>query len=158
MAAPYTPRQGQFLAYIHAYTRLHRQPPSEMEMAAYFGVSPPSVHQTIVALENRGLIQRTPGQARSIQVLLSPRELPDLDSGHAPLYQGPAFESNYPDLAQWILGGGWVELGQTDYTRSMARALDEGGMVWEGKERYACLDDLLRDLNEGIAQWTQENA
>ena|SRR2546430_5600342 len=158
MAAPYTLRQGQFLAYIHAYTRLHRQPPSEAEMAAFFGVSPPSVHQMVVTLERRGLIARTPGQARSLRVLLPPTALPDLDSGQTPLRQEPAFEATYPHLAQWIMGGGWVELGRTDYTRSMARALDEGGMVWEGKESYTGLDELLQDLNEGIAQWSKENA
>jgi len=157
MAASYTPRQGQFLAFIHAYTRLHRQPPSEMEMAKYFGVTPPSVHQMVVGLQNRGLIQRLPGQARSIRVLVPPRGLPDLESGQAPLRLGPAFEECYPDLARWIMGGGWVELGRTEGFPSMARALDEGGMVWEGKERYRNMDDLLRELNEGIAQWTEEN-
>jgi SOS-response transcriptional repressor LexA len=157
MAAPYTPRQGQFLAFIHAYTRLHRQPPSEMEMATYFGVSPPSVHQMVVTLQNRGLIERHPGQARSIRVLVPPKELPDLESGQTPLRLGPAFEESYPDLADWIMGGGWVELGQTEDTPSMARALDTGGMVWEGKERYQNVDDLLRELNEGIGQWNEEN-
>lgn len=157
MTAPYTPRQGQFLAYIHAYTRLHKQPPSEMEMATYFGVSPPSVHQMVVTLENRGLLQRTPGQARSLRILIPSKELPNLETGETPLRVGPAFETSYPDLASWVMGGGWVELGQTDCTRSMVRALDEGGMVWEGKERYQNLDDLLRDLNEGIAQWNEEN-
>jgi DNA-binding MarR family transcriptional regulator len=84
MAAPYTPRQGQFLAYIHAYTALHRQPPSEAEMAAFFGVSAPSAHQMVVTLERRGLVERTPGQVRSIRVLLLPTAIPDLDSGQAP--------------------------------------------------------------------------
>jgi SOS-response transcriptional repressor LexA len=158
MAAPYTPRQGQFLAYIHAYIRLHRHAPTEMEMANYFGVSPPSVHQMVVALQNRGLIQRLPGQARSIRVLVSPRDLPDLESGQTPLRVGPAFEECYPDLAGWIMGGGWVELGKTDCVSSMARALDAGGMVWEGKERYRNMDDLLRELNEGIARWNEEDA
>ena len=158
MAAPYTPRQGQFLAYIHTYTRLHRQPPSEAEMAAFFGVSPPSVHQMVVTLERRGLIERTPGQARSLRVLVPPTALPDLDSGQTPLRQEPAFEATYPHLARWVIGGGWVELGHTDDTRSMARALDEGGMVWEGKESYTGLDELLQDLDEGIARWSEENA
>ena len=54
--------------------------------------------------------------------------------------------------------GGWVELGRTGDTRSLARALDEGGMVWEGKDSHPGLDELLWDLNEGIAQWTEENA
>jgi hypothetical protein len=56
------------------------------------------------------------------------------------------------------MGDGWVELGRTDYTRSMARALDEGGMVWEGKESYPTVEELLRDLDAGIAQWIKENA
>lgn len=158
MAAPYTSRQGQFLAYIQAYTRLHRQPPSEMEMATYFSVSPPSAHQMVVALENRGLIQRMPGQARSIRVLVPSKDLPELESGGAALRLGPEFEASYPDLANWVMGGGWVELGQTETTPSMARALDEGGLVWEGRGHYQNMDDLLRDLNEGIARWNEENS
>jgi len=39
----------------------------------------------------------------------------------------------------------------------MARALDEGGMVWEGKTKYKSIDDLLDDLEAGIAQWLEEN-
>ncbi len=39
---------------------------------------PPSVHQMILTLETRGLIERTPGQARSIRLLISREELPDL--------------------------------------------------------------------------------
>jgi hypothetical protein len=34
----------------------------------------------------------------------------------------------------------------------MTRVLDEGGLVWEGKERYIDLDDMLADVDEGIAQ------
>jgi hypothetical protein len=111
----------------------------------------------VVALQNRGLLQRIPGQARSIRVLVAPRDLPDLESGQTPLRLGPPFEECYSDLARWIMGGGWVELGKTDNTSSMARALDAGGMLWEGKERYRNMDDLLRDLNEGIARWNEEN-
>jgi DNA-binding MarR family transcriptional regulator len=36
------------------------------------------VHQMILTLEARGLIERTPGQAWSIQVLIPREELPDL--------------------------------------------------------------------------------
>ena len=49
-------------------------------MQQYFRVFPPSVHQMILTLEARGLIKRTPGQARSIQVLIPREELPDLES------------------------------------------------------------------------------
>jgi hypothetical protein len=39
----FTPKQGQYLAYIYLYTRLHRRPPAETDMQEYFRVSPPSV-------------------------------------------------------------------------------------------------------------------
>jgi len=47
-------------------------------MQQYFRVSPPSVHQMILTLETHGLVERTPGQARSIRLLISREELPDL--------------------------------------------------------------------------------
>jgi|SRR5579859_4048497 len=75
---PYTEKQGQYLAFIHSYTKTHRRAPSELEMQNYFKVSPPSVHQMVLTLEKRGLIERTPGQGRSIRLLLLGEELPDL--------------------------------------------------------------------------------
>jgi hypothetical protein len=106
----------------------------------------------VVTLEQRGLIQRTPFTSRSIRVLLPPEALPNLETGLAPLQQVAFFESTYPHVAQWIMDGGWVELGRTEGSTSMARALDEGDMFWEGKESYASMDELLRDLDAGIAQ------
>jgi repressor LexA len=158
MSARYTRRQGQYLAYIAAYTRRHGRPPSEAEMAAHFAVSAPSAHQMVDALARRGLIARTAGQARSIRVLLPPESLPALETGRLGPAEAPAFAATYPHLARWIMSSGWVELGRTDWARSLARALDEGGLVWEGKDRYGSVEELLRDLNAGIAQWLAENA
>jgi repressor LexA len=154
MAALFTPRQGQYLAFIHAYTKLRGQPPSEAEIATHFMVSPPSAHQMVVTLERRSLIERQPGQPRSMRVLLPAAAIPDLNSGRTRSQEEPAFEVKYPHIAGWIMDG-WVELGRTDYSRSMARVLDEGGMVWEGKTSYASLDELLSDLDAGIAQSTK---
>ncbi|MBI3694207.1 MAG: MarR family transcriptional regulator [Acidobacteria bacterium] len=78
MKTPYTATQGQYLAFIHYYTKIHRCPPSEADMQLYFRVTPPSVHQMIVTLHTRGLIERIPGQPRTIRVLVPPEELPDL--------------------------------------------------------------------------------
>ena len=75
----YTQKQGQYLAFIHYYRKIHGCTPSEAEMQQYFRVSPPSVHQMILALEARGPIARTPGQARSIQLLIPRDELPELE-------------------------------------------------------------------------------
>jgi repressor LexA len=74
----FTARQGQYLAFIYAYTRLHRRPPAETDMQRYFCVSPPSVHQMVVTLERAGLIRRQPGVARSIEMLIDPEQLPVL--------------------------------------------------------------------------------
>jgi DNA-binding MarR family transcriptional regulator len=75
----FTPRQGQMLAFIYYYTKIHKCPPAEADIAAYFGVSPPSTHQSIMTLARHGLIARIPGQSRSIRVLLPREDLPDLE-------------------------------------------------------------------------------
>ncbi len=74
----YTPRQGQFLAFMHYYAKLNGCPPAEADMVRYFKITPPSAHQMVVTLERRGLIERVPGQARSIRLLLGREDLPDL--------------------------------------------------------------------------------
>lgn len=76
--SPFTERQGQYLAFIYAYTKIHGRPPGEADLQRYFRVSPPSVHQMILTLERRGLISHTPGTPRSIRLLLEPEELPVL--------------------------------------------------------------------------------
>ncbi|MGB6940946.1 MAG: hypothetical protein WBE37_00950 [Bryobacteraceae bacterium] len=75
----YTAKQGQYLAFIFYYTKIHRVAPAESDMQNYFDVSPPSVHQMVLTLEAKGFIERVPGQARSIRLLIPPRELPDLE-------------------------------------------------------------------------------
>ncbi len=75
----YTPKQGQYLAFIYYYTKIHGRPPAEADMQRYFRTTPPAVHSMVKQLENKGLIERTPRQARSIKLLLSREELPDLD-------------------------------------------------------------------------------
>src|SRR6266576_4154711 len=77
-AKTFTPKQGQYLAFIHLYTRLHRQPPAEADIQEYFRVTPPSVHQMVLTLERSGLIRRQPRAARSIEVLVDPEALPPL--------------------------------------------------------------------------------
>src|SRR3954468_14267255 len=74
-AKTFTDRQGQYLAFIDAYTRVHGRPPAESDMQHRFGVSPPSVHQMVLTLERLGLVRRQPGVARSIEVLLAPEDL-----------------------------------------------------------------------------------
>ena len=74
----FTEKQGQYLAFIHTYVLLNRQPPAEADFQHFFCVTPPSVHQMIVQLERLGFIRRTPRQARSIELLVPAEELPTL--------------------------------------------------------------------------------
>jgi repressor LexA len=74
-----TPLQGQYLAFIRAYTLIHREPPAEADMQRFFRVTPPSVHRMVLALAEQGLIERTPGKARSLRVLVATDQLPDLE-------------------------------------------------------------------------------
>ena len=74
----YTAKQGQYLAFIYYYTKIHGRSPSEADMQRYFRVSPPSVHQMVLSLEKLGFIERTPGQGRSLKLLLRREQLPDL--------------------------------------------------------------------------------
>ena len=76
-AKTFTHTQGQYLAFIHAYTRLHRRAPAETDMQEYFRVSPPSVHQMVMTLERQGLIRRQPRTARSIELPVDPKQLPE---------------------------------------------------------------------------------
>ncbi len=79
MDASFTKVQGQYLAFIAAYTKVNGRPPAEADIQRYFKVTPPAVHQMILTLEKRGLIARTPGRARSIEVLVPRDRLPALD-------------------------------------------------------------------------------
>jgi len=74
--ANFTPTQGRYLAFIHAYIGLHGYPPAESEIAAAMCVSPPSINQMVKTLEKKGLILRHPGQPRSLQILIPDDEIP----------------------------------------------------------------------------------
>ena len=78
MAANWTQKQGQYLAFIYSYTKLNGRAPAERDMQFYFRVTPPTVHQMVLTLEKRSFISREPGQARSIRLLPRPEELPIL--------------------------------------------------------------------------------
>ena len=77
-AQGFTEKQGEYLAFIYAYSHMFRCSPAEADMQRHFCVSPPSVHQMVVTLERAGLIRRQPGVARSIELLVPPEQIPIL--------------------------------------------------------------------------------
>lgn len=74
----FSEKQGQYLAFIHAYNKINQRPPAEADMQRYFRVTPPSVHQMVLTLQRRGLITRQPGKPRSIHIAIEPCNLPPL--------------------------------------------------------------------------------
>jgi Mn-dependent DtxR family transcriptional regulator len=75
----FTHLQGQYLAFIDAYTKVNGRPPAEADMQRYFKVTPPVVHAMVLTLSGHGLVTRTPGAARSIRVTIPLEEIPRLE-------------------------------------------------------------------------------
>jgi DNA-binding MarR family transcriptional regulator len=74
----FTAKQGQYLAFIWAYSKINRRAPAEADFQRYFKVTAPSVHQMIKTLHQMGLIEKQPGVARSVKLRVPPQELPIL--------------------------------------------------------------------------------
>ena len=62
-------------------------------------------------------------------------------------------DDSYSHGARWVRDFGWIGIGQDDFSRSMVRALDIGGLIWEGKSSYPTLDPALQDLDQVLAAW-----
>lgn len=75
----FTPKQGQYLAFIYYYTKINGIPPAESDMERYFGVASSSIHSMISTLKKKGLINSIAGKSRSIEVLVPRNELPYLE-------------------------------------------------------------------------------
>lgn len=74
----FTVKQGQYLAFIWAYSQINGRAPAEADFQRYFKVAAPSVHQMLTKLNQLGLIEKLPGIGRSIKLLVPPQELPIL--------------------------------------------------------------------------------
>ena len=79
-APDFTYKQGQYLAFIHYYTKVvNGIAPAQADLQRYFRVSPPSVHRMLTQLEDKGLITKQPGVARSLSLAIPLSQLPALD-------------------------------------------------------------------------------
>ena len=75
-ANSFTPKQGQYLAFIHPYTRVHRRPPAETDMQRHFRVSPPSVHQMVLTLDEPASSDASPAPPAASNCSLIPHSCP----------------------------------------------------------------------------------
>jgi len=65
-------------------------------------------------------------------------------------------EESYPALSRWVQHFGWLELGRVDWSASLVRALDEGGMVWEGGGSASSLCAALAEAELALGAWFRE--
>jgi DNA-binding MarR family transcriptional regulator len=75
----FTGKQGQYLAFIYYFTKIHGVSPAESDLQKFFKVSPSAVHAMILTLERRGFVERTAGKARSIRLLVRRADIPELE-------------------------------------------------------------------------------
>ena len=78
MADKFTPKQGQYLAFIYNYMVMNGRAPAEADLERFFRTTYPTIHQMTLKLEEKGLISRVPGQVRLIKLLVDPGEIPRL--------------------------------------------------------------------------------
>jgi len=65
------------------------------------------------------------------------------------------FSKVYPNIAHWVTTRGWIEIGEGEYSSSLVRALDEGGLVWESSDDHETVDEALQALELGLAEWPE---
>lgn len=69
-----------------------------------------------------------------------------------------SFDDRYPNIDWWTQSGrGWIELGRDEYSSSMIRVLDIGGMLGGGGDEYDSITEAMKGADEFIGQWRIEN-
>ena len=65
-------------------------------------------------------------------------------------------EAAFPNIAEWVQGCGWIEIGDQDWQGFVVRALNGGGMVYE-QEECRTLAEAMTALEKGVGKWLDEN-
>ena len=67
-----------------------------------------------------------------------------------------SFSETYPNITHWINSLGWIEIGQDEYSRSLLRLLNEGGLVWESDDTQGTIDEALQTLEAELVEILKE--
>ena len=65
-------------------------------------------------------------------------------------------EAAYPNVAEWVQGCGWIEVGDQDWQGFVVRAMNGGGLIYE-KECCRTLAEAMAALEKGLGEWIKEN-
>ena len=79
MPTNFTKKQGQYLVFIYYYQKLNKIAPAHADFKKYFDSNPASVNDMLKTLERKDFISREKGKARSIQLLITKKDLPELE-------------------------------------------------------------------------------
>ncbi len=66
------------------------------------------------------------------------------------------FSDIYPNITHWIDALGWIEIGEDEYSKSLVRLLNEGGMVWESDHTHNSIDEALQALETELVEILKE--
>jgi hypothetical protein len=64
-------------------------------------------------------------------------------------------EAQYPNVAKWVNGYGWIEIGETDWQGFQVIALDAGGLIYESTDCDS-LAGAMQALEAGLEAWFKE--
>ena len=67
------------------------------------------------------------------------------------------FSELYPAIARWIDEDGLIEIGTNEYSHSLARTYDIGGLVWESAPEHNNVDDALAAMEKALQELFEEN-
>ncbi|MBF0342254.1 MAG: repressor LexA [Magnetococcales bacterium] len=73
-----TPGQQRMLEAIKAFIAAHSMAPTFTELSEILGIKPPSVHEQITAMIQKGLLRRTSRKVRSLEVVEQNIRVPHL--------------------------------------------------------------------------------
>ncbi len=65
-------------------------------------------------------------------------------------------EATCPNIATWVQGCGWIEIGEQDWQGFVVRALNEGGVIYEA-ENCGTLSEAMDALEKGLEEWFRES-
>lgn len=60
------------------------------------------------------------------------------------------FSQIYPAIGRWIDEDGLIEIGTNEYSPSLARAYDIGGLVWESVPEHKTVDEALTAMDKAL--------
>ena len=64
-----------------------------------------------------------------------------------------ALAKAHPSISRWVHGHGWIEIGQDVPGKASIRAMDVGGLIWEGDASYPSLDAAFGAWEAALAAW-----